>query len=153
MRQFRTLYGTPISNIFEYITDYMSTRKNVEVLIGCDSQSYGKRKTVYGVVIVLYTPTKGGHVLCYKETVAKEKNIPVRLMNEVWRSIEVAEELKNYGIKKAKYIDIDLNPDPRYKSNAVLRDAIGLVEGMGYEVRCKTKEPLVTYAANFLVRN
>lgn len=153
MKNYKTLYGQPISDIFEYIKNYISDKKDIEILIGCDSQSYGKKKTVYGVVIVLYTPRKGGHVLCYKETVPKEKNIQIRLINEVWRSIEMAEELKAHSLPKPKYIDVDLNPDPRFKSNTVLREAIGLVEGMGYSARCKNNEPLVTYAANFLVRN
>jgi predicted RNase H-related nuclease YkuK (DUF458 family) len=49
-------------------------------------------------------------------------------------------------------IDIDLNPDPKYKSNEVFRQAVGLVEGMGYEVRYKTLGPIATYAADHLVK-
>jgi len=45
-----------------------------------------------------------------------------------------------------------LNPDPRYKSNEVFRQAVGLVEGMGYEVRYKTLGPIATYAADHLVK-
>lgn len=153
MKNFKTLYGKPIDNIFEYIKKYIQEKKDTEILIGCDSQTYGKKKTVYGVVVVLYTPKKGGHVLCYKESLAKEKNMAVRLINEVWKSVEVAEELRNNGLPRAKYIDVDLNPDPKYKSNSVLREAIGLVEGMGYSVRYKNRDPIVTYSANFLVRN
>ncbi len=152
MKNFRTLYGTPIPNIVEYIKEYISTRPTVELLIGCDSQCYKNSKTVYGVVIVLYTPSKGGHVLCYRDSVPMEKNTQSRLMNEVWKSVELAEYLKENGLPKAKHIDIDLNPDPRYKSNTVLRQAIGLVEGMGYDCRWKNHGAMVTYAANYLVR-
>ena len=53
---------------------------------------------------------------------------------------------------KPKWIDIDLNPDPRFKSNEVFRQAVGLVEGMGYEVRYKTLGPIATYAADHLVK-
>jgi predicted RNase H-related nuclease YkuK (DUF458 family) len=76
----------------------------------------------------------------------------VRLLSEVWYSIEIAEELKNAGLPKAKYIDIDLNPDPKYKSNEVFRQAVGLVEGMGYSVRYKTLGALVTHAADGLTK-
>ena len=153
MKNFRTLYGTPIPNIVEYIKNYLSTRDNIEILIGCDSQCFKSTKTVYGIVVVLYTPGKGGHVLCYKETVPLERITQVRLINEVWKSIEVAEYLKNNGLPKAKWIDIDLNPDPRWKSNSVLREAIGLVEGMGYRARCKRNGAMVTYAADRLVKH
>jgi predicted RNase H-related nuclease YkuK (DUF458 family) len=152
MKQFRTLYGTKIPDIVDYIKEYVSTRDEVEILIGSDSQCFGNKKTVYGVVIALYTPGKGAHVLCSRESVPMERNTPTRLLSEVWRSIEIAEFLKENGVQKPKWIDIDLNPDPRYKSNAVLRQAVGMVEGMGYSVRYKHLGALTTYAANHLVR-
>jgi len=152
MRKFRTLYGKEIPDIVEYIREYLSTRNDVEILIGSDSQSYGHKKTIYGVVIALYTKGKGAHVLCSRETVPMERVLSTRLMNEVWKSLEVAEYLKENGLPKAKWIDIDLNPDPKYKSNKTLRDAVGLVEGMGYKVRYKHFGALMTYAANHLVR-
>jgi hypothetical protein len=152
MKEFRTLYGEPITDIVEYIKNYLSTRTNVEILIGCDSQSYRNTKTVYGIVVALYSPGKGAHVLCIKESVPIVKTTSVRLLNEVWKSIELAEFLKNNGLPKPSYIDIDLNPDPKYKSNSVLRQAVGLVTGMGYKVRYKQLGALVHYAANHLVR-
>ena len=152
MKKFRTLYGTPIPDVVEYIREYISTRENVEILIGSDSQSYSNRKTVYGVVIALYTKGKGAHVLCTRETLPMEYNTASRLLGEVWKSIEIAEYLKENGLPKPTWIDIDLNPDPKFKSNSVLRQAVGMVEGMGYKVRYKHVGALMTYAANHLVR-
>lgn len=152
MTNFRTLYGTQIPDLVKYIGEYISTRENVEILIGSDSQCYGNKKTIYGVVIALYTKGKGAHVLCSRETVPMERNTSTRLLTEVWKSIEVAEFLKESGLPKPTWIDIDLNPDPKYKSNTVLRQAVGLVEGMGYKVRYKHLGALTTYAANHLVR-
>lgn len=152
MKQFRTLYGKPIPDLISYIKNYVSTRDNIEILIGSDSQCFGNEKTVYGVVIALYTPGRGAHVLCTKETGPMEYDTPSRLLSEVWKSIEIAELLKDNGIQKPKFIDIDLNPDPKYKSNSVLRQAVGLVEGMGYKVRYKQLGALSIYAANHLVR-
>jgi uncharacterized protein len=151
MRKFKTLCGTPIENVVEYIRNYMLEHKDIEILIGSDSQSFSKR-TVYGVVIVLYTPGKGGHVICTREIVAKERVLSVRLLNEVWKAIEVAEFLRESGLPLVKYIDIDLNPDEKFKSNTVLRQAIGMVEGMGYHARWKNHGALTTYSANHLVR-
>jgi predicted RNase H-related nuclease YkuK (DUF458 family) len=90
--------------------------------------------------------------VCTRETVPIEHNMQMRLMNEVWKSVEIAEFLKNNGLPKPKFIDIDLNPDPKYKSNSMLRQAIGLVEGMGYRVRYKRNGASIQYAANHLVR-
>lgn len=152
IQKFRTLYGKEIPNIIEYIKDYITNKDNVEILIGSDSQCYGNKKTVYGVVIALYTKGKGAHILCSRETVKMEKDTSYRLLTEVWKSIEVAEFLKENGLPKPTWIDIDLNPDPKYKSNTVLRQAVGLVESMGYKVRYKHLGALTTYAANHLVR-
>ena len=152
MRDFKTLNGYPIPNIIEYIKNYLVNKNDVEILIGCDSQSFRNTKTVYGIVIALYTKGKGAHVLCAKESVPIEKTTSVRLLNEVWKSIEVAEFLKNNGLPKPSWIDLDLNPDPKYKSNSVLRQAVGLVTGMGYKVRYKQLGALIQYAANHLVR-
>jgi predicted RNase H-related nuclease YkuK (DUF458 family) len=152
MEKFRTLYGTPIPDVITYIKNYLENRVDIELLIGSDSQSYGNVKTVYGVVIALYTKGKGAHVLCTKEIVPFEKDTSYRLMNEVWKAVEIAEHLRSNGVPRANFIDIDLNPDPKYKSNKVLRQAIGLVEGMGYKVRCKHEGAMTTYSANHLVR-
>ncbi len=152
MKKFKTLYGIPITDVVDYIREYISTREDVEILIGSDSQCYSNRKTVYGIVVALYTKGKGAHVLCTRETVPMEHNTQSRLLSEVWKSIEIAEFLKENGLPKPTWIDIDLNPDPKYKSNSVLRQAVGMVEGMGYKVRYKQLGALMTYAANHLVR-
>jgi predicted RNase H-related nuclease YkuK (DUF458 family) len=152
MKQFSTLHGKNIPNIIEYIREYISTRSEVEILIGSDSQTYGDKKTVYGVVIALYTKGKGAHVLCNREIVKNEPVLSTKLITEVWKSIEIAEFLKENGLPKPTWIDIDLNPDPKFKSNKSLREAVGLVEGMGYKVRYKHVGAMMTYAANKLVR-
>jgi predicted RNase H-related nuclease YkuK (DUF458 family) len=152
MKNFTTLQGVKIDDLIDYIREYISTRDNIDILIGSDSQCYSNKKTVYGVVIALYSKGNGAHVLCSRETVPMERNTQARLLTEVWKSIEVAEHLKENNLPKPKYIDIDLNPDPKYKSNQVLRQAVGLVEGMGYKVRYKQLGAMMTYAANYLVR-
>lgn len=152
MNNFKTLHGIPINDIVNYVREYLNEREGVELLIGSDSQSFNNLKTVYGVVIALYTKGKGAHVLCTKDTTPLEKDTSSRLMKEVWKAIEVAEFLRENGLPRASWIDIDLNPDPKYKSNKVLRQAVGLVEGMGYKVRYKHNGAMITYSANHLVR-
>ena len=137
--------------LVDYVTDYLQKFPNVELLIGCDSQNV-REETVFAAVVALYNPGKGAHVIYRKWRVPLERVRSVRLLSEVWYSIEIAEELKNAGLPKAKYIDIDLNPDPKYKSNEVFRQAVGLVEGMGYSVRYKTLGALVTHAADGLTK-
>lgn len=150
-RIFKTLVANKNIELISYIKDYIEKYPNTEILIGCDSQNR-KRETVYAIVVGLYQKGKGAHVLYSRFTVPRERENTVRLLNEVWFSVEVAEAIKNELEIKATWIDIDLNPDPKYKSNQALTSAVGIVTGMGYKVRHKGNSPVMTYAADHLVK-
>jgi predicted RNase H-related nuclease YkuK (DUF458 family) len=100
----------------------------------------------------MYRQGKGAHVLYRRWKASKELVRSTRLLTEVWNAIETAEMMGANGLPKPVWIDIDLNPDPRYKSNEVFRQAVGMVEGMGYKVRYKTMDPMITYAADYLIK-
>jgi len=151
-RIFKTLNSNQQIDIINYISEYLLTHPNVEILIGCDSQNQNLISTTYAIVIGLYKPGKGAHVLYSKWSTNFEKESTVRLLNEVWYSVEVAEYIKNKLNIKATWIDIDLNPDPKYKSNQVLASAVGIVTGMGYKVRHKGNNPVMVYAADHIVK-
>jgi predicted RNase H-related nuclease YkuK (DUF458 family) len=151
MRVFKTLSGRNQVDLISYIKEYGINHPNFEILVGCDSQNR-RKETIYAIVIGLYNPGKGAHVLYSRFTVPREKDNVTRLINEVWFSVEVAEQIRIELNVRAKFIDIDLNPDPRYKSNAALTSAVGIVTGMGYAVRHKGHSPMMTYAADNLVK-
>lgn len=148
---YRTLSNSNKIELISYIKNYLETNPETEILVGCDSQNR-QRETVYAIVIGLYRPGKGAHVLYNRFNTPRERENVNRLLNEVWFSVEVAEQIKNEISITAKWIDIDLNPDPKYKSNAALASAVGVVTGMGYSVRHKGNSPVMTYAADMLVK-
>lgn len=149
---FRKFNGEKIPNVEEYIRDYLAANKGIDILIGTDSQNRGDY-TVYSTVIALYNLGHGAHCIFRRWREPRERVRATRLMNEVWASLACAEELKKNGIVKVKYIDIDINPSPRFKSNEVYTSAKGMIEGMGYEVRFKTFGPLVTTMADYVVKH
>jgi predicted RNase H-related nuclease YkuK (DUF458 family) len=149
--EYKRLYDGRQVDLISYIKNYLSKKDNIEILIGCDSQNFSDR-TVYAIVIALYDKGKGAHVLYRRWRTGVEPTRSTRLLNEVWYAVEAAEYLKAAGLPKVRWIDIDINPDPKYKSNEVFRQAVGLIEGMGYEVRYKTLGPIATYAADHLVK-
>lgn len=150
-RLFRKLVDGKIVDFIPYIKNYVEENPNVEILIGCDSQNR-KTETIYAVVIGLYRPGRGAHVIYTRFNTTRERDNIVRLLNEVWFSTEVAEEIKNDIGVKASWIDIDLNPDPKYRSNQALASAVGIVTGMGYRVRHKGLSPMMCYCADSLVK-
>lgn len=144
------------TNLVDYVKQYRIDHPDMQVLIGCDSQNH-KRDTIYAIVIGLYRPLKGAHVIYSKFNANRERDTVTRLLNEVWYSVNVAELLKSELGIQAEWIDIDLNRDEKFRSNQALRSAIGLVEGMGYKVRYKNSPsfdrlPLMTYAADSIVK-
>ena len=149
--KYKRLYDSKEVDLVEYVKEWLETKPNAEILIGCDSQNFSD-KTIYAIVVAIYDKGKGAHVLYNRWKTKREATRNIRLLNEVWYVVETAEFMKNAGIPEVKWIDIDINPDPKFKSNEVLRQAVGLVEGMGYRVRYKTLGPIATYAADHLVK-
>lgn len=146
MRTFKKLSnGAPV-DLIPYVKDILSTRDDIKVYIGTDSQNVDKY-TQYAVVIVLHYGNSGGHVLYSKEKVDKIRDRFTRLWKEVEMSIEIAQHLTANGIKPS-FVDLDLNPDPHYGSNNVLRAAFGYVESMGFTPRCKPDAISASYVAD-----
>ena len=150
MMEFRKFDRSTV-DLVPYVKNYIANQPNTEILVGCDSQNRG-RFTSYAIVVVLYEPGHGGHVIYRRMKENREKVRGIRLMNEVWKSVEVATLLRDSGLK-IKYIDIDINPSPKFKSNEVYESACGLVKGCGFECRYKTLAPLCTTMADWMARS
>jgi predicted RNase H-related nuclease YkuK (DUF458 family) len=150
-RVFKRLSDHQEVELFSYLKEKLSEAKDIQIYVGTDSQNQGE-KTLYASVIVLHYGNRGGHVLYSKESVPKIRNSFNRLWKEVEISVEISEHLKMIGIPKPKYIDIDLNPDPKYRSNQVLRAAMGYIESMGYSPRCKPFAVSASYIADKLCK-
>jgi len=59
---FKTLSNGKKVDLIPYVKQYVTEHPDIEILIGCDSQNR-KRESIYAVVIGLYRPGKGAHVL------------------------------------------------------------------------------------------
>ena len=136
-----------IDDVIQYIKSYCEKYPDSQIYIGCDSQNR-KHNTLFGMVIVIHKQSRGGHVLYSEEEVPRMKDNFTRLFDEAHRSLEIAEYLRNNDVQKVDYIDLDLNPDPKFGSNFVLRAAVGYVESMGYSHRTKPYALSATYAAD-----
>ena len=75
-----------------------------------------------------------------------------RMLKEVGTSInvgyEITELLDLYGIQLE--IHADINPDPRYDSNASMTEALGYIRGMGWESKVKPSAYAASVAADRL---
>jgi len=148
--EWKKLSTREVVSLNDYIHEWLESNEDHKIYIGCDSQDTTKR-TTFAVVIVLHNKNKGGHVLYDKMVVPKITSAYERLWKEVELSVETAQTIMDFGIQP-DYIDIDLNPDPKYKSNSLLRSAVGLVESLGIEARYKSMSPWSIRVADNLCR-
>jgi predicted RNase H-related nuclease YkuK (DUF458 family) len=147
---FKSLTDEQPVDLIPYLRKKLRESEDVSIYVGTDSQNIGS-KTVYACVIVLHYSRDGAHVLYTRESVKRIRERFSKLWREVEISMEVAEHLRANEIH-AKFIDIDLNPDPRYSSNKVLRAALGLIESMGYTARVKPEAIAASYCADRLCK-
>jgi predicted RNase H-related nuclease YkuK (DUF458 family) len=149
--RFRKLGDGKEIDVIKYVEEFLAKNPNSDLLIGCDSHNTG-RLTHYATVIVLHESCKGGHVLYDRRSFPRIYDKFTRLFREVELSVDIAELLKEAGVQKPKYIDIDLNPDPKFQSNTVLRAALGFVTSMGYTPRCKPDGVIASRVADALCK-
>lgn len=150
--QWKDLSTHKVVNLVEYVRQYMVEKPGTKIYIGTDSQNR-RDKTDFAIVVVLHYLNRGAKVLYVKTTEPKIRDRFTRLLKEVQYSLEIAAVLREGGLDMPLTIDIDLNPDPLYKSNDVLTSALGWVVGMGFECRNKPYALAASYAADRLVKH
>ena len=148
---FRNLSDHLEVELTSYVADFLRIHPSAELLVGCDSQNHDGA-THFAVVVGLHIPGRGARVLYARWATRLMYDICTRLLEEVRHSVEVAETIRTGIDVKVSWIDIDVNPDARYESNRIFSSAVGLVTGMGYRVRHKGDSPLMTHAADQLVK-
>lgn len=121
-------------------------RKNLtddtKVFIGCDS-SVSKGEATYIVALILY---RKDFCKVYKKMhkLPDYGNIKARMLQEASFAIETALELN-----VPAEIHLDINPNPKFKSNAALKEALAYVKGMGLQAKVKPEAFAASCAADY----
>jgi predicted RNase H-related nuclease YkuK (DUF458 family) len=140
-------------NLKDYLINWLAENPETKIYIGCDSQNHSRgRKTIYATVIVLHRKGNGGHVLFNKSIFPTISSQFERLWKEVELSMEAVSDLESIGLIKPDFVDVDLNPDPKMKSNNLLRAAVGLIESKGINARYKSLSPWAVSVADHICK-
>jgi len=139
-------------DLIKYTKQIISEHPDCKIYIGCDSQNVAK-KTVYATAVVFRYGNNGAHVIYYKDDMKIITSLRDKLWGEVERSIDVAYYLQTEGEINIFRIDLDYNKSPKHRSNIVLKEATGWVEGMGYSHACKPEMLIAIRVANKLCRH
>jgi len=139
-----------IPNLAEYAKDQMASHDDCKIYVGSDSQN-NSNSTKLATVVVFHYGNNGAHVAYRTLSLPKMNDEFSRLWFEVTSSMEIAQYLKELGLK-VSHVDLDLNEDEHFKSNAVLRSAVGYVESMGFSPRWKPHNADACRVADALCR-
>lgn len=133
------LINEPLIDYLEKLIEIgQANGETLRVCVGTDSQRAGLGYN-YVTAIVLVSEGNGGKIIFSKEWAKGKPTLNERMLNEVQKSIEVSYEifplLDLYDVKLEVHADI--NQNPKYDSNVALKQAIGYIQGMGYEFKVK----------------
>lgn len=127
------------------------------VYIGCDSirfKKHGLWHAKYSTVVIVHMDSKRGCRLFHESVVLQDYGvIKQRMLNEVMFAVNAATELIDDIGDRHFEIHIDVNPDPKHKSNVAVKEALGYVRGnLGIEAKIKPHAFAAMHAADHLVR-
>lgn len=132
--------------------DILGTPETSSVYIGCDSKSLSGH-TLFGLVVIIHIESsRGGRCYAEKTSVNRKMDIKERLIKEVELSINCAFEIHDVIGPRNFEIHMDINPDRRFKSHALVGQATGYVSAQGFDFRIKPHAFAATTAADYIIQ-
>ena len=128
------------------------------VYVGCDSIRYKKNKqwyAKYSTVIIVHMDSKKGCKLFHESVDMPDYgNLKQRLLMEVQLAVAAATEIIDVLGNRHMEVHLDINPNPKHKSNVAVKEALGWVRGsLGLEAKIKPASFAATHAADHAVRH
>lgn len=136
----------------------LDSSKESSVYIGTDSIRFkknGQWHAKYSTVIVLHIDSKKGCRLFHESVDMPDYgNLKQRLLTEVQFAVMAASEIIDVLGDRHLEVHIDVNPDPKHKSNVAVKEALGWVRGsLGLDAKIKPNSWAATHAADHAVRH
>ena len=128
------------------------------VYIGCDSIRFRKNKiwyAKYSTVVIVHMDSKKGCRLFHESVDMPDYgNLKQRLLTEVQYAVAAATEIIEVLGNRHMEIHLDINPDPKHKSNVAVKEALGWVKGsLNMDAKIKPASFAATHAADHAVRH
>ena len=135
----------------------LASSRESSIYIGCDSirfKKHGLWHAKYSTVIIVHKDSNSGCRLFHESVVMQDYGvIKQRMLNEVMFAVNAATEVLDAIGDRHFEIHIDINPNPKHKSNVAVKEALGYVRGtLGIEAKIKPYAFAAMHAADHLVR-
>ncbi len=137
----------------------LNSSESSSVYIGADSIRFKKKDgrwyAKYSTVIILHVDSKHGAKIFHKNIEMPDYgNLRQRLITEAGFAIEAASEIVDVIGNRRMEIHLDINPNPKHKSNVAVKEALGYVKGTtGLDAVIKPHSFAATHAADHVVRH
>jgi predicted RNase H-related nuclease YkuK (DUF458 family) len=137
----------------------LNSSESSSVYIGADSIRFKKKDgrwyAKYSTVIILHVDSKHGARIFHKNVEMPDYgNLRQRLITEAGFAIEAASEIIDVIGNRRMEIHLDINPNPKHKSNVAVKEALGYVKGTtGLDAVIKPHSFAATHAADHVVRH
>lgn len=146
-------------NVFETARDAIkNSSESSSIYIGADSIRFRNKEEKwmarYSVVVILHKDSKHGARLFYNTVEMPDYgNLKQRLITEATYAIDAATEIIDVIGNRKLEIHLDINPDPKHKSNLAVKEALGYVRGsLGIEAVIKPNSFAASHAADHVAR-
>lgn len=142
----------------EAIEVLKNSHPDSKVYVGCDSIRFKEKrskrwKARYSTVIIIHEAgSKGCKLFHNSEVMDDYGNLKMRLMNEVSFAIVCAGELVDHLDGRYMEVHLDINGDPKHKSNVAMAEAIGYVRGSGFVPKIKPEAFAANHVADHVCR-
>lgn len=142
----------------QQVSDYIAEQpRESPIYLGCDSQKFRLDQQWYAdyvrAVVIHHNGNNGcklfGDVIRERVWSSRGHNQSQRLMTEVYKVAELYLSLEAVLTNRPVQIHLDLNSDHRHASSAVIKEAIGYIQGTCQRVpMIKPHAFAATYAAD-----
>lgn len=140
----------------------IGSSKESSVYIGCDSQIFYKRGkngkkerwAAYARVVILHKDSCRGSA-AFGDVISLRDygDLRSRLMTEAQYAIDLASDIIDVIGDRHLEIHLDINTDPKHKSNVVMKQVTGYVRGVfGFDPKLKPDGFAASHCADHLVR-
>ena len=135
----------------------LNSSETSSVYVGADSIRFNRNGlwfAKYSTVVILHMDSKHGGKIFHKNVEMRDfGNLRQRLITEAGFAIDAATAILDVIGQRKLEIHLDLNPNPRYKSNIAVKEALGYVKGStGIDAKVKPDSFAATHAADHVVR-
>ena len=136
----------------------LDSSQESSVYIGCDSIRFRKNKqwyAKYSTVVIVHMDSKKGCRLFHESVDMPDYgHLKQRLLTEVHYAVATATEIIEVLGNRHMEIHLDINPDPKHKSNVAVKEALGWVKGsLNMDAKIKPASFAATHAADHAVRH